>query len=231
MEKPYRVSLIGDGFDGAVWQTGILIELDDGWKTYWRMPGEAGIPPDFTWKTSVPADVAVRFPAPSRLHDASGETVGYEHEVLLPVTVKAGKASAVTVDLDLFFAVCKDVCIPAKASASIMLGPAVNDAAGAARVEQAMANVPQPGQMASAASIVVESGKPVLHLLLDERPDDIFVETSTTAYFRAPQFSADGKTARLVIDNVADTAKLKGVTLKFTMSHGSRGLEQSLTLP
>ena len=59
MEKPYRVSLIGDGFDGTAWQTGILIELDDGWKTYWRMPGNAGIPPDFTWKTSVPADIAV----------------------------------------------------------------------------------------------------------------------------------------------------------------------------
>ena len=50
-------------YDGTAWHTGILIELDDGWKTYWRMPGEAGIPPDFTWKTSVPADIAVLFPA------------------------------------------------------------------------------------------------------------------------------------------------------------------------
>ena len=231
MERPYRVSLIGDGFDGTAWHTGILIELDDGWKTYWRMPGEAGIPPDFTWKTSVPADVVVNFPTPGRYHDASGETVGYEHEVVFPVTVNAGPATSVTVDLSLFFAVCKDVCIPAKAEASIMLGPVVKDQAGAARVEQAMASVPKPGKLVSAASVIVESGKPVLLLTLAERPGDIFVETSTSAYFRAPQFSADGKMARLVIDNVADVAKLKGAMLKLTLSQGGRGLEQSLTLP
>ncbi len=231
MEKPFRVSLIGDGFDGTAWQTGILIELDDGWKTYWRMPGNAGIPPNFTWKTSVPADVSVSFPTPGRYRDATGETIGYKHEVVLPVTVTAGKATSVSLDLDLFFAVCKDVCIPAKATASMVLGTAVNDAAGAARVAQAMATVPQPGQMVSAASIVIESGKPVLLLALDGRLDDIFVETSTNAYFRAPQFSVDGNEGRLIIDNVADVAKLKGAMLKLTLSQGSEGLEQNLTLP
>ena len=64
--QPYRVSLIGDSFDGRSWQTGVLIELAPGWKTYWRMPGEAGIPPEFTWTASEPAEVIVSLPAPSR---------------------------------------------------------------------------------------------------------------------------------------------------------------------
>ena len=231
MEKPYRVSFIGDGFDGTQWQTGVRIELEDGWKTYWRMPGEAGIPPEFTWKTSEPADVTVLFPVPTRYHDASGETVGYEHEVVFPVRVNAGQATGVRLDLSLFFAVCKDICIPAEATASVALGPAVNDRPGTVLVEQALATVPRAGNLITSASIVIDDNKPVLLLSLTARPDDIFVETTTSAYFRAPQFSADGREARLVIDNVKDLAKLKGITLKLTLSQAGQGLEQSLTLP
>jgi DsbC/DsbD-like thiol-disulfide interchange protein len=124
---PYRVSLIGDAYDGTAWRTGVLIEMEEGWKTYWRMPGEAGIPPEFTWKTSVPAEVGVLFPVPGRYADASGETVGYQREVVFPVIVTAPGQSAVTLDLSLFFAVCKDICIPAQAEASIELGTGVRD--------------------------------------------------------------------------------------------------------
>jgi DsbC/DsbD-like thiol-disulfide interchange protein len=231
MERPYRVSLIGDAFDGKSWQTGVLIELDKGWKTYWRNPGEAGIPPDFAWKTSVPAEVAVKYPTPGRYRDDSGETLGYEREAVFPVTVAAGPATSVHLDLSLFFAVCKDVCIPAKAEASILLGPVAKDRAGAAKTERAMAAVPVPGDIVSAASIAVESGKPVLVLRLDRQPGDIFVETSTGAYFRAPRFSADGRHAHLIIDNVTDVKKLEGAMLKLTMTLGDQGLEQNVTLP
>ncbi|WP_374334137.1 protein-disulfide reductase DsbD domain-containing protein, partial [Aestuariivirga sp.] len=71
-EKPYRVSLVGDGFDGTSWHTGVLIELAPGWKTYWRMPGDSGIPPEFTWSPSQPARVEVQFPTPSRHVDKGG---------------------------------------------------------------------------------------------------------------------------------------------------------------
>ena len=91
-EKPYRVSLIGDGFDGTSWQTGVLIELAPGWKTYWRMPGDSGVPPEFTWSTSLPAKVEVQYPTPSRHVDKSGEAVGYDSEVLFPVTVTPEQA-------------------------------------------------------------------------------------------------------------------------------------------
>jgi DsbC/DsbD-like thiol-disulfide interchange protein len=229
--KPYRVSLIGDGYDGADWRTGILIELEDGWKTYWRMPGEAGIPPDFTWTSSVPTDISVVFPVPGRYRDASGETVGYKHEVVLPVIVKAGQAANVALRLNLFFAVCKEVCIPAQATAAIDLGSAMHDPDGIARVEVASQAVPVPGIVASAAAIVMESGKPVLRLTLPEKPDDIFVESPSTAYFRTPQFTPDGKQASLIIDNVNDPAKLNGLTLTLTAVTGERGLEQKLTLP
>jgi suppressor for copper-sensitivity B len=230
-ENPYRVSLIGDSFDGQSWHTGVLIELDPGWKTYWRMPGEAGIPPEFTWKSSAPADIEVSFPAPARYADQSGETVGYEVSALFPVAVTPATATELDLSLEIFFAVCKDICIPASASAAISLGPMMRDPAGSARVEEAIGAVPAQGSAIAAAQLVMESGKPVLQLDLKERPEDIFVETEGPAYFRAPDFSADGRTARLSIENLKDPASLAGTPLKFTYRLNGIGLEQTVTLP
>jgi DsbC/DsbD-like thiol-disulfide interchange protein len=228
--KPYRVSLIGDKFDGKYWHTGVLIELDPGWKTYWRMPGEAGVSPEFTWTPAPPAEVSVSYPAPARYADASGETVGYEGEVLFPVTVKAGAADDVELGLDLFFAVCKDICIPAKAQASITLGREARDPPGAARVETARALVPVAGDAISAATITEEGGKPVLELALARPVEDIFAESPTPAYFRAPVFTADGRAARLSIDNVGAAEKLRGQVLTLTYRSSGKAYEQTLKL-
>lgn len=179
----------------------------------------------------MPADVAVAYPAPERYADASGETVGYEGEVVFPVRVTAAGASAVTLGLDLFFAVCKDICIPAEASASIALSTAVRDPEGAASVEAAMADVPLPAKAVTAARISTEGGAPVLELELAEALEDVFVEQPTAAYFRRPAFSPDGRTARLAIDNLRDPERLRGVTLRLTYLRNGRGLEQDVTLP
>jgi DsbC/DsbD-like thiol-disulfide interchange protein len=230
-DHPYRVSLVGDAYDGRLWHTGVRIALDDGWKTYWRMPGESGVPPDFTWTASRPADIEVQYPVPSRYSDASGETVGYEHEVIFPVTVAAGDATEVELKLDLFFAVCKDVCIPARAEASKDLGPAVRDPLGAARVEEAQKRLPRPGAIVRAADVVTEGGGPALRLALDARVDDVFVEGTGAAYFRRPHFSPDGRTAVLVIDNLDGASALKGARLTITAVGNGAGLEQTITLP
>jgi len=230
-DKPYRVSLIGDGFDGTSWHSGVLIELAPGWKTYWRMPGDSGIPPEFTWTPSRPAKVGVQFPTPSRHVDKSGEAVGYEAQVIFPVTVTPEKPEGLDLRLDLFFAVCKDVCIPAQAEASISLGAVARDPLGSSRVETARAAVPAAGDAVTSAEIVNKNGKPVLRLALKERPEDIFIESTTSAYFHAPVLSEDGREARLAINSLSDIEKLKGQAITITYIIGGKGLEQTLTLP
>jgi DsbC/DsbD-like thiol-disulfide interchange protein len=230
-DKPYRVSLTGDGFDGTSWHTGVLIELAPGWKTYWRMPGDSGVPPEFTWSTSLPAKVEVQYPTPSRHVDKSGEAVGYDSEVLFPVTVTPEQAQGLELKLDLFFGVCKDICIPARAEAAITLGTEQRDPLGSTRVKSALADVPAAGDAVAAADIVSGEGKPALRLTLKERPEDIFVESSTSAYFRAPVLSDDGREARLAIDSLSDLSKLKGQQITITYRLGGKGHVQTLTLP
>ncbi|MBC8038677.1 MAG: hypothetical protein H7X89_15835, partial [Rhizobiales bacterium] len=182
--QPYRVSLIGGGFEAGEWRAGILVELDRGWKTYWRMPGEAGIPPKFDWAKSqglIGADVL--YPLPERLHDLSGETIGYQQRVVFPVIAKpVADAAAVKLHLDLFFAVCKDICIPAKAEDTLAFGSA--NAEDTSTVEDWMKRVPIRGTAVRSVTSVMAGKKAILVVALTQPADDIFVESASPAYFR-----------------------------------------------
>ncbi|MEM8743169.1 MAG: protein-disulfide reductase DsbD domain-containing protein [Pseudomonadota bacterium] len=103
---------------------GIQIKLDKGWKTYWRYPGDSGLPPSFHWTGSKNLKEAkVLWPAPLRFHDSAGTSIGYKNEVLFPVLIKPVKAGEpVDLNLKMEFAVCADICIPAEASFNLKVG-------------------------------------------------------------------------------------------------------------
>ena len=227
---PYRMTLIGGNFDGAAWQAGVAIDLGKGWKTYWRMPGEAGIPPRFDWtKSKGVSGVEVLYPLPRRLHDLSGETVGYERRVVFPVIVTpAANAAEVRLHLDLFFAVCKDICIPANAQATLLLTSASTPDTG--MVDGWIEQVPVPGTAVRAVNAAMDSKVTVLVVKLIRPVDDIFVESTSSAYFRKPVLSPDGLEARLVADNVKDAAQLVGLSLHLTIAADGSGIEQTVTV-
>ena len=85
--------LIAGGQQGGSWLAGIEITLDPGFKTYWRNPGDSGLPPRFDWSGSENvAGVDVRWPAPERHEDAAGVAYVYGDEVVLPV-LRRGRGS------------------------------------------------------------------------------------------------------------------------------------------
>lgn len=100
---------------------GVEIALDTGWKTYWRSPGDSGIPPrfDFSGSTNLAA-AEVAFPAPQRFPDALGETIGYKSTVTFPVAVtlqNAGRPIAFKVLVS--YGICKDICVPGEAALTL----------------------------------------------------------------------------------------------------------------
>lgn len=230
--QPYGVSLIGGAFDGQAWLAGVKVDLVKDWKTYWRMPGEAGIPPQFDWSASRGVGgIEVLYPLPGRLHDLSGETVGYERQVIFPVIVKPEAAvTAAELHLNLFFAVCKDICIPAKAQATLALASTNSSSAEAGRIQEWIGRVPVPGLAVLSLKAATEGDKPVLVAKLLQPADDIFVESPGPAYFRKPAFSADGLEARLPMDNVKAASQLRGLVLRLTVAAGGAGIEQSIAV-
>ncbi|MGQ0484453.1 MAG: protein-disulfide reductase DsbD domain-containing protein [Hyphomicrobiales bacterium] len=235
LKSHYRVSLIAGGYTGGRHLAGVQVGLDRLWKTYWRMPGDAGIPPRFDWSGSQNlAAIELSYPLPRRYRDAAGETVGYKDRVVFPALVTPlDKAEPVRLHLDLFFAVCDVICIPAKAAAGVDLGLASADPAAAALIAEWRQRVPRPVAAGAAQPVIqaiaaTEAGKPVLLLELAQRFDDIFVESAITAYFRKPEFSPDGSGARLPVDGLKEAAALKGARLDLTLARGATGLEQAV---
>lgn len=96
---------------------GIHIKLDKGWKTYWRYPGDSGLPPRFDWSGSANLKSAkLLWPAPKRYRDSAGTSIGYKKEVVFPVLIEpVDAAQPIDLKLKMEFAVCADICIPAEA--------------------------------------------------------------------------------------------------------------------
>ncbi len=102
--------------DGS-YQTAIDFNLNEGWKTYWRTPGPAGIPPFFDWGGSTNiANVEIDWPTPHVFETYGLTSIGYKGHITLPVRITPSDPSApVNVELKMEFGVCSDICVPADA--------------------------------------------------------------------------------------------------------------------
>jgi DsbC/DsbD-like thiol-disulfide interchange protein len=213
---------------------GIEITLGDGWKTYWRMPGEAGVPPVFNWSGSTNVSAAeVLYPAPIRLVEPVAETVGYKRAVVFPVTVTPrDPGKPVDLKLELEFGICRDICVPATATFSLALPVAA--VPGSAQPDLAAA-VEQVPRTAAARRSTDPELKGVAARLDDAAPRltltarfagqgkgaDAFVEAPDGIFVPLPKRlpdAADGS-ARFEIDlsRGGNAHELKGKTLTITL--------------
>lgn len=92
----------------------LRIRLKDGWKTYWRAPGDAGIPPILDWGGSGNlADARITWPTPVVFDQNGMRSIGYKNEVILPIAFNPRHADRpVTLRGSLDIGVCKDICVP-----------------------------------------------------------------------------------------------------------------------
>jgi suppressor for copper-sensitivity B len=114
----------GAGADGVL-QAGLHIRMDPGWKTYWRSPGDSGVPTIVDWSASENVTVSeIRWPLPHRLIVAGYQSFVYQDEIVLPLVAKIdNKDKAIRLVANVDYAVCKEICVPLQAALSISLKP------------------------------------------------------------------------------------------------------------
>ncbi len=125
---------------------GVQLRMDPGWKTYWKNPGDSGVPPHFDWSGSTNLKHAeVLFPAPHRFAEADGWAIGYRDEIVFPVEITPEReGEPVELKLVLDYGLCKDLCIPNGVTLSLTI--AADAGKGDARlIETFLARVPKPG--------------------------------------------------------------------------------------
>ncbi len=113
-----RLFVGGYDRDSKTLHLGWQVSLKDGWKTYWRSPGEAGLPPRWDWnKVENINNIAVKWPLPKLMQLFDMDTYVYYHEVILPIEVTVKDENApVSVALGLDYMICSDICVPQHAN-------------------------------------------------------------------------------------------------------------------
>jgi DsbC/DsbD-like thiol-disulfide interchange protein len=219
---------------GGAGMAGVELQLPEGWKTYWRSPGEAGgVPPSFDWsKSENLASAKVLYPAPKRSTDKSGDSIGYKGTIVFPVRIEA-KDPTQPIDLRLSFdyGVCKNICIPAQAELELKLSPDDGREMSEQMIE-AMTHLPSPPEAHREGDPILKRTEAELagerpHLLIEAQfPDggahaDIFLEGPDGLYVpSAKKLKDDGKgniTFEVDLSKDADIDLLKGKQLTATL--------------
>ncbi len=189
---------------------GLAISMAPGWKTYWRAPGESGLPPVFDWSESRNvAGVAVEWPAPELFDSFQTATLGYSGRVVLPLVVTPiDPAAPVALRLGLDYGVCADICVPARADLALDIAPgAPAEGAGEIAAHRALA----PLDAHDAGVVRAECGvagagvdRTFAGRVTFDRPlratPHVVIEGPEGVWFAAPQATWDGAALVLSAD-------------------------------
>jgi len=144
--------LRGWKMDDGSYQAALEFQLNPGWKTYWRSPGPAGLPPVFDWAASGNIGaIDMRWPTPKVIDQGGMTTLGYYDRLVLPIRITPEADGPVRVALSLQFGVCSDICVPAQAVFLAALDGSADE--GTALIRAALATAPQSGASAGLESI------------------------------------------------------------------------------
>lgn len=188
---------------------GLEIAHQDGWHTYWKNPGDSGLPTELEWEVPEGVEVGeIAWPTPEKLRIGQLANYGYEHTVLLPVPLSVSAQwlaqaaqqgqTSLPVQLQANWLVCQLECIPESGSFTLEVPIASDSTANALLFEQAFAAQPQENAALSAQVQATGEGPGAqlslsitgLPAALAQQPLELFAEAPYTIRHGA-QFGTD----------------------------------------
>jgi len=241
-----QIRLIAGWGDQKGLRAGLQIRLDEGWKTYWRSPGETGIPTQIDWSGSKNTrSLVLHHPIPYRIDAYGYQSLVYKNQVVLPVRFEksqAGKPVHIKAIVD--YAVCKNICVPLHAELSLELDESLKtnaaDQAHGRLIDRYAARVPTTGPRDDLAvqSVVLEgeAGAEMLKVVIAARPPmsapGLIVEAPSPFGFGLPVFVMEGNRTVASISITGGKAKktLRGQSVTLTVYDGTTGIERAVVV-
>jgi len=235
--------LLAGSRSGTVLLGGVALQLQPGWKTYWRSPGDSGVPPrfDFSKSDNVEA-VTVLWPAPTKFDDgAGGHSLGYHDQIVLPLRIVTKNADKpVTLRADISYAVCEKICIPVDARAELAFTSVASTEDPA--LFAALDTVPKPANIGDPNPLTIrdvkrEGQSVTVDVAAPEARDvSLFVEGPTPDWaLPIPTPDAHSppgvKRFSFALDALPPGAKPDGAALKFTLVGADKAYEFNVNLP
>src|SRR6478735_1977644 len=237
------VRLLAGSRSGPVLLGGIAVQLEPGWKTYWRTSGDSGVPPrfDFSKSDNVEA-VTVLWPAPMKFDDgAGGIALGYKQQVVLPLRIVAKNADKpVTLRAAMNYAVCDKLCIPVQANAELAFASVASTEDG--NLSDALNTVPKPANIGDPNPLTIRDVKRegknnvLVDVVAPEAKEvSLFVEGPTPDWAlpvpKLVEQSPPGvKRFAFELDGLPPGASPEGAALKLTLVGGDRAYEFNVNL-
>ncbi|MEO4043602.1 protein-disulfide reductase DsbD domain-containing protein [Hoeflea sp. CAU 1731] len=234
-----RLTALPPSEDGVI-RAILDVDLLPGWKTYWRDPGDAGIPPQLDFAKSANVEAAeVKFPAPARIDDGYAVWAGYTYPVAFPIRLDQEEAGIQSViDVNVFMGICEKICIPVQAEFSVTVAP--QDAATDYEkhlVETAFRQLParpHDGFHIDGVTLGDNSKSVSFNVHAPEGEIEIFVTGPQGWAFDVPQAQAskDGYTTfeALVLDAPQD-ATLSATGITILAKAGRQSIETEISMP
>ncbi|MDD4617172.1 MAG: protein-disulfide reductase DsbD family protein [Alphaproteobacteria bacterium] len=224
---------------GEIVPLGLEIKLAEGWHTYWRSPGQAGLPPTLEWQKEGASNLQsakVLYPTPRRSTVFGLETIGYSDSVLFPIDaalLKKGKALNAAVSVDLIL--CRSICVPAHFDLSLAVPEGeAREGIEALLLKQGRRQLPSDSDGAGVFLKKVSSdGEGLLFLIKAHNgivKPDIFIENDQHVEFSAPEvkIDSDGASAVLKVKPVSDIPEgvsLSALPLRLTILNDGKAAE------
>jgi len=237
------ISTVARVGDLPVLQLGLEVLLEEGWKTYWRSPGDAGVPPQIDWRGSANIDnAALLYPAPKRFTYYDFDTFGYSDRVVYPIEllpVVPGEEISLQAELDIL--ICDDVCIPHDMTLSLRLPPGPSEPTEFVNIiDRYFSQVPGDGQNSGLAleDAVLRGTKDAPLLQIAFKADepfvapDVLVEGPQFVSFDYPKIEFSDDATRVLATLTATDAfgaardlELTSMPLTVTLLDGQRSME------
>ena len=216
--------------------TALRVTMKPGWKTYWRTPGDAGIPPRFDWTGSRNInDVKFHWPTPNVFYQSGMRSLGYSSELVLPIELtpdQVGQEIELRADIEL--GVCQEICIPvavriaadlpATTGTDQRISAALNERPSSARDADVRSATCTSKPISDGVSLTVRVDIPSLS------PDEIavFELPDQTIWVSEASMSREGRILIAVADIVPPTAApfvIDYSELRITVLGSGRGVD------
>jgi DsbC/DsbD-like thiol-disulfide interchange protein len=238
------VRLLAGSRSGAVLLGGIAIQLQPGWKTYWRTPGDSGVPPRFDFSKSENIEaVTILWPAPMKFDDgAGGHSLGYHDQIVLPLRIVAKNTDKpVTLRAAVNYAVCDKLCVPVEADVELAFTSVASTEDSA--LFAALDTVPKPANVGDPNPLTIRDvkrdGKSAVLVDVVAPPEagniSLFVEGPTPDWAlpvpKLLEHSPPGvKRFTFELDGLPPDTNPEGAALKLTLVSGDRSYEFHINL-
>jgi DsbC/DsbD-like thiol-disulfide interchange protein len=209
------------------------IRLDPGWKTYWRDPGDSGVPPSIAVQgRGNVAQPVIGFPPPERFDDGYSLFAGYDETVAFALSFPVEDPEAgLDFTAELFLGICETICIPVQASLDI--APARMSGEDARIVGEAFARLPdEPHDGFRATTVELRQGRLIVAATLPEGivDADLYVAGSKYHIMGLPQ-RMEGTAPRFAVPIHASDGAPGSVRLHYTLVAGGNAVAGTLNLP